>query len=170
MNGQSQPNVAETSRRDSIEWCLNHLGEFVPTETFPKPVISREVALQNLRSQTGQDFGFDVSRWSTWLERFTDEELESELERVFWKTMARKGLPRFRWFSKPRTAVQVEHECPKIVDAPDWLDLKKRLQSGDEIWPFRYPRWNTYRTWGFRIGYIALRNGDPIGGIVTLVS
>lgn len=162
--------VMASPRRESIELMVNHLGEYVPSEGFPKRLVSKDVARRNLRSATGQDFGFDVPRWRNWLDSRTDEELEAELEAIFWSDMAKHGLPWLRCFRRPITVDEIESSRPAILNHPDWSRLKSELKPGGEIWPFRYPRWNTIKAWGFRIGYLVLRQGTPVGGVVTMVS
>lgn len=47
----------------------------------------------------------------------------------------------------------------------EWATLKAEIAPGDEIWRFRYPRSKRY--WGGASGYVVLRNGSFVGGVVT---
>jgi hypothetical protein len=88
-----------------------------------------------------------------------------ELE--FWNLVVRKGLPRFRFFRRSTS--------PGLLDCTflggrlqaDWENLKAQMLPGDRIWPFEF---NVRAYLGLRRGYIVLRRGRPVGGIVTEVS
>lgn len=82
----------------------------------------------------------------------------------FWSLVVRHGLPWFRF---------IRHSCPlRKVDValrnhPDWDELRSKIQPDDEIWPFRFPRSGRY--WGKKYGYVVLRRGQFLGGIITTV-
>ena len=87
-------------------------------------------------------------------------------EEVFWNLAVSKGLPWFRFFRRSIPVGQLDSEFQGQLK-PEWESLKANMQVGDEIWPFRF---YMRATLGMRSGYIVLRRGKPIGGIITLVS
>lgn len=86
-------------------------------------------------------------------------------EAEMWSLIVRYGLPRFRWFRHP---VSLTAADLALDGHPDWPPLRSELMAGDKIWPFRYPR--SLRVWGHREGFVVLRGGQFIGGIVTISS
>jgi hypothetical protein len=90
-----------------------------------------------------------------------DEETE------FWQFVARKGLPRFRWLRRPLRPEQLDDRFRQTQLEGQWLQLRETLLPDDEIWPFSLASINR---WGFRKGFVVLRSGEAIGGIICLVS
>jgi hypothetical protein len=86
-------------------------------------------------------------------------------EATFWNQVVRSGLPRFRFLKRP---LSVEHVDAVVGSMQEWLELRQKLGPGDQIWPFRLPR--TGAVWGHRAGFVALRAGKFVGGIVVEVS
>ncbi len=84
----------------------------------------------------------------------------------FWKLAARKGLPWFRFLRRPVPVRQLDDEFPGRLQT-EWQTLKGKMQDGDKIWPFCF---HVRSYLGMRSGYIILRRGKPIGGLVTIVS
>jgi len=82
-------------------------------------------------------------------------------EADFWRRVVREGLPRFRWLRPSVDAATLD------LHGPDWLRLKERIQPGDKVWPFKL-QVRSYL--GMRSGFVVLRRGEFVGGIVTLVS
>lgn len=85
----------------------------------------------------------------------------------FWELAAREGLPAFRWLRRSIPTEQLDKQFENGRLKEEWQTLRDRMQSGDEIWPFEF---HVRSYLGMRCGYIVLRNGRPIGGIVTIVS
>jgi hypothetical protein len=85
----------------------------------------------------------------------------------FWEKAARKGLPSFRWFRRPLSPERLDPELLGTFLAAEWQALKARMQPGDQIWPFEF---HVRSYLGMRRGYVVLRRGRPIGGVVTLMS
>lgn len=91
----------------------------------------------------------------------------TEDEQRFWRRAVTSGLPWFRWFRRPLTVAQLDVEFEGTSLKQEWLALKAQMQSGDQIWPFRF---YVRKYLGMRSGYVVLRRGRPIGGLVTIVS
>ena len=85
-------------------------------------------------------------------------------EAKFWNLVAKRGLPQWRWLRKPKTIEEIEGE---LAGWNEWKVLKSRLREGDQIWPFHF-QVRSYL--GDREGYVVLRDGKPIGGVVVSVS
>ena len=89
-------------------------------------------------------------------------------EAEFWKLAAQKGLPRFRFLRRPPAIEDIDREFLGTRLEAEWAAaLKSNMQTRDEIWPFRF---HVRGFLGMRRGYVVLRNGTPIGGIVVEVS
>ena len=91
--------------------------------------------------------------------------LEWHSDTEFWSLVVRHGLPRFRWARRP---VPLAEADVALNRHPDWPASRARLAAGDRIWPFRLPR--SRRVWGHREGFVVLRRGGLVGGVVTVVS
>jgi hypothetical protein len=89
------------------------------------------------------------------------------METEFWEQAARKGLPRFRFLRRPLSPERLDCELRGTLLEDDWLQLRSRMQPGDRIWPFEF---HVRRYLGMRRGYLVLRKGRPLGGVVTVVS
>ena len=77
---------------------------------------------------------------------------------------AAKGVPfRFRWFNQ---SLSIESLNVELANCSDWIDLRRRLRSGDRICPFTINK----NTLSMRQGYVVLRKGKPVDGIITLMS
>ena len=84
-------------------------------------------------------------------------------EQEFWRVAAR-SIPLWTWLlGRSVTPEQVEVE---LGASPEWQQLKKHLQAGDRIWPFEFNR----KTLAYRKGFVVMRAGKPIGGVVTVLS
>src|SRR5262249_46109539 len=88
-------------------------------------------------------------------------------EAEFWEQAARQGLPRFRFFRRPLAPERLGRELLGTFLEAEWRSLKARIQPGDQIWPFNF---HVRRYLGMRRGYLVLRQGRPVGGVVTEVS
>lgn len=84
----------------------------------------------------------------------------------FWERMA-QGLPRFRFLRCSIPVQQIDQELTGSQLQAQWEQLKEQMQPGDQIWPFEH---HVRPYLGMRRGYLVLRRGRPIGGIVTEVS
>lgn len=88
-------------------------------------------------------------------------------ETEFWNLVVQRGLPRFRFVRRSTP--------PAILDGrflgghlhSDWENLKAQMLPGDEIWPFEF---HARAFLGLRRGYVVVRGGRPVGGIVTELS
>jgi hypothetical protein len=85
----------------------------------------------------------------------------------FWEQAARKGLPRWRFFRRPIPPEVLDRQILGTALEVEWQTLKSQMQQGDEVWPFEF---HTRPSLGMRRGYLVLRAGHPVGGIVTEVS
>jgi hypothetical protein len=86
-----------------------------------------------------------------------------ENEHEFWQAAAR-SIPFWRRFlGRSATVEQVEAEAGR---SPDWQRLRQELRPGDRIWAFEFNR----RTLAYRRGFVVLRQGKPVGGVVALLS
>lgn len=50
-----------------------------------------------------------------------------------------------------------------------WCALVSVMQDGDELWEFRSPP-ETWQHLSGRSGYVMVRRGDVVGGIITVMS
>jgi hypothetical protein len=83
-------------------------------------------------------------------------------EDEFWALVVRHGLPRFRFFRRSAALAELE----TTLHSPEWQKLRALIQPGDKIWPFCFPGKRRY--WGNKYGYVVLRRGKFVGGIVTV--
>lgn len=88
-------------------------------------------------------------------------------ETELWERAAREGLPRFRFFRRPLSIEQLDSKMLGSRLEAEWRALKTRLLPGDQIWPFEF---HLRPYLGMRRGYLVLRQGYPLGGVVTEVS
>jgi len=89
------------------------------------------------------------------------------VEAEFWERAAREGLPQFRFLRRSLSPEQLDRVLLSTRLEGEWLQLRSQLQSGDQLWPFEFP----VRSYlGMRRGYLVLRRGRPVGGVVTEVS
>lgn len=84
----------------------------------------------------------------------------------FW-IRAMKGLPWFRFLRRPLSVDHLDEQFQGSFLEREWEGLKTRMKPGDQIWPFEF---NVRSYLGMRQGYLVLRRGKPIGGVVTVVS
>ena len=89
------------------------------------------------------------------------------IDTEFWSLAAKKGLSWFRFFRRSISVKRIDRELGGTVLEREWLSLKLKMQPHDKIWPFEFHIRNYL---GMRKGYIVLRRGKPIGGIVTALS
>lgn len=80
-----------------------------------------------------------------------------------WLLAASRAPVAYRWFGRTVDVADLDAE---YGDFDDWLALRSRLQSGDRLWPFTI---NPY-SMSMRKGFVAIRDGKPFGGFVTIVS
>jgi hypothetical protein len=92
---------------------------------------------------------------------------EAEVEAEFWEQAAREGLPWFRSLRQPLSPELLDLELLGTRLEGEWLQLRSRMQPGDELWPFEF---HVRSYLGMRRGYLLLRQGRPVGGVVTEVS
>lgn len=97
------------------------------------------------------------------ISHYTQMSTESE----FWNEAASRGLPWFRSLRRSIPIEQVDREMNGSRLQPDWQELKSAMEPNDEIWPFHL---NVRKYLGMRRGYIVLRNGKPIGGLIIELS
>jgi hypothetical protein len=84
-------------------------------------------------------------------------------EESLWRAAMRHAPLSYRWFGRSLTIMELDLQ---MRDAPQWLAAKKSIQAGDRIWPFVF----NSNTLAMRKGYVIVRKGKPITGIVTVVS
>ncbi len=85
----------------------------------------------------------------------------------FWEQAARSGLPRFRFLRRSLAPEQLDDELLGSQLEDEWLQLRSQMEPGDQLWPFEF---HVRRYLGMRRGYLLLRRGRPVGGVVTEVS
>ena len=88
-------------------------------------------------------------------------------EAAFWKLVVQKGLPRMKFLRRSTPPEVLDHRFSGTRLQVEWEKLKAQMQPGDKIWPFDF---NLRPYLGLRRGYILLRRGQPVHGIVTEVS
>lgn len=79
-------------------------------------------------------------------------------ERESWQRVARKGLPRFRFFRSLLSIEKLDEELPGSRLQGEWEHLKEQMQPGDKVWPFSL---NVRPYLGLRRGYVVLRGRQP---------
>jgi hypothetical protein len=77
----------------------------------------------------------------------------------FW-VIASKHIPCFS------TALPVEEIDRTLGDWHEWVALRGRINADDKVFPFAI----NVDTSGMRLGYIVLRQGKPLGGLVIISS
>jgi hypothetical protein len=87
-------------------------------------------------------------------------------ESEFWMR-AMKGLPWFRWFRQSVSAEELDAKFQNGRLKDEWEALRTKMKQGDRIWPFEI---HVRRYLGMRRGFIVVRRGKPVGGIVTISS
>jgi hypothetical protein len=85
-------------------------------------------------------------------------------ETAFWELVVQKGLPRFRFLRRPSTPELLDRRFLGSRLEVEWEKLKTQMQQSDQIWPFEI---NVRSYLGLRWGYVLLRQGRPVGGIIT---
>jgi hypothetical protein len=88
-------------------------------------------------------------------------------EAAFWELAVREGLPSWRFLRRPVPLEQLDREFIGTRLECEWLRLKELMRPGDQLWPFEF---NVRPYLGLRRGYVLLRGGRPVGGVVTVVS
>lgn len=86
---------------------------------------------------------------------------------AFWELAARRELPRFRFFRRSITVEQMDRVFAGDGLEGEWLALKEKMQPCERKWPFEF---NVRSYLGFPKGFLVLRNGRPIGGILVMAS
>ena len=94
-------------------------------------------------------------------------EFRMTTEFEFWNQAASRGLPCFRAFRRSVPIERIDCEMSGSRLEPDWMTLKSSLEPDDKVWPFKL---NVRKYLGMSRGYVVLRNGKPIGGLVIEVS
>ena len=69
----------------------------------------------------------------------------------------------YRWLGR---TIRVDKIDAELGEMPDWLVARKQYQAGDKIWPFTI----NPGTLAMRQGYIIVRNGRFVAGVVVTVS
>lgn len=84
-------------------------------------------------------------------------------EEMLWAQAARHAPIPCRLF---RRSILIDELDFKLKELADWHRLKSELLPDDLIWPFTFNR----GTSAMRAGYVVIRSGKPVTGIVTTVS
>ena len=84
-------------------------------------------------------------------------------EQQLWSEAMRHVPISFRWFGRTLTVAEIDAE---LGEMPDWLNARREYQAGDKIWPFTI----NPGTLAMRCGYVIVRRGRFVAGVVTLVS
>ena len=84
-------------------------------------------------------------------------------EHQLWSVAASRAPLAYRWFGRSIAIAELDAQYP---DFDQWLALRPNVQSTDRIWPFTV----NPNSMSMRQGFVVVRDGSPIGGIVTIVS
>ena len=84
-------------------------------------------------------------------------------EAGLWREAARHVPFKFRWLGRSLDIATVDTQ---VAGMADWQDLRACLEPRDRICPFTINR----NTLAMRQGFVVIRNGMAIGGVVTLGS
>lgn len=81
----------------------------------------------------------------------------------FWRQAMRHSPVSFRWFGR---SLNPDDLAEELSGREQWRIAMEQYQAGDKIWPFII----NPNTLAMRLGYIIVRDGKPVTGVVTLVS
>lgn len=81
----------------------------------------------------------------------------------FWRIAMRHAPISFRWFGR---SINFDDISAVYSRWDEWQMAAKQWQPGDRIWPFKFNEF----TMAFRAGYVIVRNGEPVTGVVVLLS
>jgi hypothetical protein len=84
-------------------------------------------------------------------------------EAQFWPEAMRHAPISYRWLG---SSVSLDEIDAELRTSSEWSAVRKRYQHGDRIWPFII----NPDTMAMRLGYVIVRNGKPVAGIITIVS
>jgi hypothetical protein len=84
-------------------------------------------------------------------------------EAMLWSQAARHAPLLYRLF---RRSVAVADLDARLNDFREWQQLKTQLLPDDLIWPFTFNQ----GTLAMRQGFVVIRSGKPVAGLVTIVS
>jgi hypothetical protein len=84
-------------------------------------------------------------------------------EEEFWREAMRHAPFAYRWCGK---SIAVADLDAQLGHHAEWIVLRKQIEAGDRIWPFAI----NPDTSAMRTGYVVVRKGKAIGGVVTIVS
>ena len=84
-------------------------------------------------------------------------------EETLWREAARHIPFSYGWTGRSRLIPDLDVE---LSGNPDWKVLKNSIQAGDRICPFEI----NPETSAMRRGYVVIRSGEPVGGIITVSS
>jgi hypothetical protein len=84
-------------------------------------------------------------------------------EEQLWNEAMRHAPIRYRWFRRSLSFEEIDKELDGFGQ---WLTTREKYRPGDKIWPFVL----NFDTLAMRCGYVLVRRGTVVGGVVTLVS
>jgi hypothetical protein len=84
-------------------------------------------------------------------------------EQQLWRAAMRHAPVSFRWFGRSLSPDDLDAE---LDDSGRWETAKQAYQPGDKIWPFVI----NPDTMAMRLGYVIVRNRQPVTGVVTISS
>jgi hypothetical protein len=84
-------------------------------------------------------------------------------EEDLWAAAATRIPLSYKWL---RRSVSVDSMDAEFGGFPEWVELRERVLPSDRICPFI----NNPDSLAMRQGFVVIRDGKPIGGIVTFVS
>lgn len=84
-------------------------------------------------------------------------------ESTLWRAAAWTVPFSYRWLGRSLSIADVDSQ---LTDFSDWQELRVSIRAGDRICPFEINR----NTMAMRRGFVVLRRGNPIGGVVTISS
>ena len=84
-------------------------------------------------------------------------------EHGLWAAAASRTPFAYRWLGRSVSPDALDAE---FGDFQQWLDLRPQLETSDRICPFTI----NPHTSAMRQGFVVIRGGKPLGGIITIVS
>jgi hypothetical protein len=94
------------------------------------------------------------------------EQNKLQAQNEFWQA-ARHGLPWFRFLRRSIKPAVLDQQLQSPTLIAEWQTLRSQMQPGDKIWPFEF---HVRSYLGLRRGYLVMRKGQPLGGVITVVS
>lgn len=106
--------------------------------------------------------------WLNWLQQIYFERFARHVEFTgdvnhLWREAAQHAPMSFRWFGRTLALKDVDDELGHFEQ---WIKARRLHRPGDKIWPYRI----NPATLAMRIGYVIVRKGQPVTGVVLISS